>query len=461
MSPMSHPAVEQAPSAFGPTPSTPDRASIGAVRAVPELPADLRPHPDKAISQRATLLAAVADGTSDLDDLADCRDVRANLRALAALGVDVRTRGPAAVTISGRAPAELRGDGLTLDAGNSATTSRLLIALLAGSGVRATVTGNTLLRARPMGAVTGPLRELGADLTDLGEPDRLPVRVHGTRLHGGEVTVPVASAQPVSALLVAGAFADAPVRIRRSTAARDHTERLLRWTGVPVAETPRDLTVTPGRPRAFDLRVPGDPSGAALLAALHLASPHAQTPLVLRGVGLNPRRTGFLRILAAMGAEVEQLPGPDLGPEPVGDVRVRRIGALTGVTIEGAELLQSAIDEVPLVATLAATARGRTVVRDAAELRDKDTDRIDTTVRLLRAFGVGAEATADGLVVSPARPVAPPRLELPADHRVVFAAFVLALLAGGGVELHGVAAAATSHPGALADLARYVEVTAR
>lgn len=455
MSPMSN------STAFRATAAPPDLASVGAARAVPALPADLRPHPDKAISQRATLLAAVADGTSHLDDLAECRDVWANLRALAALGVNVRTYSSAAATISGSAPAELRGDGLALDAGNSATTSRLLIALLAGSGVRATVTGNALLRARPMGAVTRPLRELGADLTDLGEPDRLPVRVHGTQLHGGVVTVPVDSAQPVSALLFAGAFADAPVRIRRRVAARDHTERLLRWTGVPVAETPRELTVTPGRPRAFDLRVPGDPSGAALLAALHLASPHAQTPLELRGVGLNPRRTGFLRILAAMGAEVEQLPRADLGPEPVGDVRVRRAGPLAGVAVEGAELLQSAIDEIPLIAALAATAHGRTVVRDAAELRDKDTDRIDTTVRLLRAFGVHAEGTADGLVVFPTRLVAPPRLELPADHRVVFAAFVLALLAGGGVELHGVAAAATSHPGALTDLARYAEVTAR
>ncbi|KOT90831.1 hypothetical protein ADK86_25075 [Streptomyces sp. NRRL F-5755] len=422
------------------------------------MPPDLEPHPDKAISQRATLLAALADGTCRIRRLADCRDVRANLRALSLLGVRVRATEDATVEIDGRGTDGLNGSGLVLDAGNSATTSRLLLAVMAGSTANCTVTGNALLRSRPMAEVIGPLRNLGADLSELAEPGRLPVEVHGRRLRGGTVDVAVDSAQPVSALLFAGSQATGPVRITRRTPARDHTERLLRWTGVAVAETETELVVTPGRPRPFDLDVPGDPSGAALLAALHLASPRAGQELTLRRVGVNPRRTGFFRILRSMGAAVSDIPSDGQGPEPVADLRISLPARLTGIEIAGPRLVQSAIDEVPLIAALATMAAGRTVIRDAAELRAKDTDRIATTAELLSAFGAGVRATADGLVIEP-RPLTPPRrVVLPPDHRVVFAAFVLTLLAGGATELHGISAAATSHPGALDDLTRYAPV---
>ncbi len=445
---------------FGPPTDQPDRVLIGPLRAGAPVPARLYPHPDKAISQRATIVAALASGTSRLGNLADCRDVRANLSALSRLGVEVEPLGPASVAVTGRAVADIRARGLTLDVGNSATTSRLLVALLAGSGATCTVTGNDLLRARPMGEVVRPLRELGADLTEMGSPDRLPIRVTGTRLRGGEVQVEVDSAQPVSALLLAATAADGPVRIRRRTTARDHTERLLRWTGVPVREDGTDLLVTPRRPRAFDLTVPGDPSAAAFLAALHLASRNAARELTLRGICLNPRRTGFLRVVEAMGARVDTTARGGACPEPVGDIRVSLPGPLGGIVVSGRALVQSCIDELPLVAALAATARGTTVVRDAAELRGKDTDRIDSTVELLRAFGVSARPTADGLVVEPSPLVAPARVDLPADHRVVFAAFVLAVLCGGTTELRGTAAVATSNPDALRDLARFASVEA-
>ncbi|WP_329049285.1 hypothetical protein OG873_07605 [Streptomyces violaceus] len=444
---------------FGTGRQAPDRIRVGAPRpASAEL--DITPHPDKAISQRATLLAALADGTCRIHHLADCRDVRANLRALISLGVDVRPVGPAAVEITGRALSEFRAADLTLDAGNSATTSRLLLAILAGSSARCTVTGNELLRSRPMAEVIEPLRALGADLTELQETGRLPVRIRGTALSGGTVDVAVDSAQPVSALLFAGSQARGPVRVTRRAVARDHTERLLRWSGVEVAESESALVVSPGQPRAFDLQVPGDPSGAALLAALHLAAPGSHQELTLRSVGANQRRTGCFSILRSMGAEIREVPLPTDGPEPVADFVVRAPGPLQGTEVAGARLVQSAIDELPLIAALATAATGRTVIRDASELRGKDTDRIATTIALLRDFGAQAEATADGLVVEPRLPRAPRRVLLPPDHRLVFAAFVLALLSGGETELHGVGAAATSHPGAVADLARYVPVEA-
>jgi len=451
---------------LGAEPRLPERVRVGRPAAGPG-PAVLRPHSDKAISQRAALLAALAGGTSRISGLADCRDVRANLDALGVLGIQVRGGGAQTAVIAGRDFRALRAHGLVLDAGNSATTSRLLLSTLAGSGADCVVTGNAALRRRPMAWICEPLRAMGARLEYAGEPGRLPVSVRGRRLHGADLEVTVDSAQAVSALLFAGTLADGPVRIRRRTAARDHTERLLRWTGLDVEENEAELRLAPGRPAAFDLAVPGDPSGAAVLAALHLASPRAAEALTLQGVCANERRTGFFRALAAMGVAVHWRHRSDAGigagPEPVADVSVRAGGRLRGAVLAGRAHIQSMIDEIPLLAALATAASGPTVVRDAAELRDKDTDRIATTVALLRAFGGRAAATADGLVVEPSVVAPPAQLRLPADHRVAFAALVLTLLAGGGVELHGADAMATSYPGILTDLSHYVpmEVTPR
>ncbi|GAA2356853.1 3-phosphoshikimate 1-carboxyvinyltransferase [Catellatospora methionotrophica] len=451
---------------FGPARENPDRIRVRATAAPIAEGAGLmlRAHPDKAISQRATLLSAIANGTSTLRNLADCDDVRSNLTALGALGVPLSAEGPGSVRIVGRQVRDIRLRDRTLDVGNSATTSRLLLAVLAGSGSDCTVTGNRLLRSRPMSEVIQPLLELGADLVELGEPGRLPVRVRGTRLHGGPVTVDVDSAQPVSALLFAATHATGTVRIHRRTVARDHTERLLRWTGVPVDETPDVLMVTPHRPAAFDLTVPGDPSGAALLAALHLASAHRHRELTIPQVCLNPLRTGFFRILESMGAAVTESPRAahrTADPEPVGDLRVRCDRRLRGTRVAGPRLVQSAIDELPMVAALASVADGETVITDAGELRGKDTDRIKTTLDLLTAFGVDAQPTPEGLVVRPGGPVVPARVDLPADHRILFAAFVLAVLSGGECELAGTRSVATSHPGALDDLRYFAEVVAR
>jgi 3-phosphoshikimate 1-carboxyvinyltransferase len=421
-------------------------------------PLELVPHPDKAISQRATLLAAVAGGRSRVTNLADCRDTRSNLRALRQLGTTVHADG-SDLLIDGVGPGEFDYRGEPLDAGNSATTARLLIAVLAGSRAECVVDGNTLLRNRPMGWVVDPLRQLGAEVSGLGAAGRLPVRVAGRHLRGGRLDVDVDSAQPVSALLFAGLAASDRIVIRRRTSARDHTERLLRWTGVDVTAERHRVELVPSQPRAFDLTVPGDPSAAAVLAALHLASPRSNAPLVLRDVCLNPTRMGFFHALRDLGGEVTWHEGAErAGPEPVGTITVRGPLELGGGEIGGRELVQAAVDEIPLLAALASTGQGELAIRDATELRDKDTDRIETTVRLLQSFGVAARATADGLVVRPTPPKAPATVHLPADHRLVFAGCVLALLAGGDLVLDGVDAAATSHPSLADDLAHYLPV---
>lgn len=419
----------------------------------------LTPHSDKAISQRAILLAALSDGRSRVRDAADCLDVRANITALRRAGLDLATHG-ADVIVTGVDGRALKSATAKLDAGNSATTSRLLLAVLAGGRSDVVVTGNAALCARPMGEVVEPLRRLGGVLETCGAQGRLPIRVRGTRLHGGAVDVEVDSAQPVSALLFAGVLADGPVQVRRRTAARDHTERLLRWTGLEVDETPQWVTVVPGRPEAFDLTVPGDPSGAALLAALHLAAREREGVLHLAGVGLNERRTGFFELLRRMGVDLAVLEGRELpdGPERVGTLSLRRTGALQGVDVAGAGLVQSAIDELPMLAALATGAEQETVIRNATELKTKDTNRISATVALLRAFGADADVTHDGMVIGPSVLQPPRSVDLPADHRIVFAAFVLAVMAGPGTVLNGVDAVATSHPAALVDLARFAYI---
>jgi 3-phosphoshikimate 1-carboxyvinyltransferase len=418
-----------------------------------------QPHPDKAISQRATLLAALADGESRIGGLADCRDTRTNLGVLSQLGIEWRRAADGAVFVRGADGHALAYRGPDLNVDNSATTARLLIAMLAGSRASCAVTGNSSLRGRPMHWLVAPLRMLGADLRYGAGDGRLPLVISGRPLHGGTVRVDVDSAQAVSALLLGAVQADSDVVIERRTAARDHTERLLRWTGIPVSECGRQVRVTPGRPAAFGLSVPGDPSGAAVLAALHLASPYAGDQLRLTGVCLNPRRLGFFTVIERMGVPVRYDSHRVDGAEPVGDIVIGPRTALRAVTIGGGQLIQSAVDELGLLATLATLADGPTIIRDAAELRDKDTDRIAGMVELLRAFGVTAEARDDGLTIYPSRPRAPAAIRLPPDHRLVFAAFVLAALAEGRTELSGVAASATSYPRFLSDAAHYLDLT--
>lgn len=430
---------------------------MGPAHSVIEGSLDLTPHPDKAITQRATILAALATGVSKIRNFADCADVRENLSCLRALGVPV-SQTSTELVITGDGLSSIGNKSLVLNTGNSATTSRLLLATLSARPCDITVSGNHLLQDRPMAEVIEPLRKLGANVTELGFTGRLPARVQGRQLDGGEVDVRVDSAQPVSALLFAGMQAGGLVHINRETAARDHTERLLRWTGISVEETANRLTIRPGRPRTFDLTVPADPSGAALLAAIHLASPVANQWLVLRGVGVNPRRIGFFDIVEQMGAIVKIRARTFDGPEPVADIWIRAEGQLKGVTIDSRELVQSTIDELPLIAALATVAVGDTSVSNADELRGKDTDRIATLLKLLRTFKCHAEEVSDGFIVkSGFRPCAT-EVSLPADHRIVFTALVLAVLSGENCLLQNVSAIRTSNPGALEDLTLWAPV---
>jgi 3-phosphoshikimate 1-carboxyvinyltransferase len=333
---------------------------------------------------------------------------------------------------------------------------RLLAGVLAGTECDATLDGDASLRRRPMTRVVEPLRAMGA-LVDAAPSGTAPLRVRGTRsLAGVTWRTPVASAQVKSAILLAGLAADGPTTVIEPLATRDHTERMLRMCGVQVVVDATQVTVHPGEVQPFGFRVPGDISSAAFFLALAASRPgwRVRCP----GLGINPGRTGILEVLQMMGAEVIVSAGdPAGGVEPVADVEVRG-AALRGVTIAGA-LTVRCIDELPVIAVLASQADGDTEMRDAAELRAKEVDRIALLETGLRLLGVDCESTADSLVIHGAARLRSARVDAAGDHRLAMAWAVGAALVpvgGGESVIEGAEVAAVSYPGFFADLARLV-----
>ncbi len=408
---------------------------------------------DKSISHRALILGAHARGRSYLGNLSPADDVQATAACLRACGVWVRDFPPARVALDGAGiGVSLRNPASVLDCGNSGTTMRLLAGALAGSECEATLDGDASLRRRPMARVVDPLRAMGADV-EAAPGGTAPLWVRGRRgLTAVTWRTPVASAQVKSAILLAALSAGGPTTVIEPLPTRDHTERLLRMCGVQVDSGDAGVTVHPGPLQPFGLRVPGDISSAAFFLALAASRPGWRVRCT--GVGLNPGRTGILAVLEAMGAAIEVADGePAGGVEPAGDVEVR--GArLRGVTISGALSVRS-IDELPVIAVLATQAEGVTEIRDAAELRTKEVDRIALLEAGLRQLGADCESTADSLVVRGPVRLQPARLDAAGDHRLAMAWAVAAALvpAGGGESvIAGAEVAAVSYPTFFTDL---------
>jgi 3-phosphoshikimate 1-carboxyvinyltransferase len=406
---------------------------------------------DKGISHRALLFAALADGTSRITGLADGDDVHRTRAALEHLGVRVRTSGEA-VVVQGCA-GRLREPEAVLDCGNSGTTMRMVTGLVAAQPFHTVLTGDASLRTRPMARVAEPLRQMGAHIDGRENGDRAPLAIRGAALHGTRCELTVASGQVKTAVLLAGLQAGGTTEVVEPRRSRDHTERLLTGLGAPV-EVVDDRTVRVQRAvlPAFELDVPGDPSSAAFFAVG--ASVTAGSAIVLEGVSINPSRIGFVDVLRRMGAGIEvRQTGERLG-EPVGDIEVTA-APLTGTTFSPDE---GWIDEIPALAVAAAFAEGETEIRDAAELRVKESDRIGTLAQELSQLGVGVEARPDGLVIRGGRPQAA-HLKSHGDHRVAMAAAVAAIGCTGGSTVRGWGAVAASYPGFADDLARLTGAT--
>ncbi|HJZ88173.1 MAG TPA: 3-phosphoshikimate 1-carboxyvinyltransferase [Polyangia bacterium] len=415
---------------------------------------------DKSIGHRALILAALGDGRARVSGLGGGQDNQRTVDALTALGVAITPAGPDALVIDGVGWGGLTAPAQPIDCGNSGTSMRLLAGLLAGQPFSSTLDGDRSLRGRPMARVCGPLSAMGARIE--GAPGARPGEIYpplcvaGRRpLLGIDYASPIASAQVKSALLLAGLYAQAPVRVREPAPSRDHTERMLRALGVPVSvPAPGEVVLDPTgfsrRLPARDWQVPGDLSSAAFLLVAGLLVPGSQ--VTVRGVGLNPTRTGVLDALRAMGADLRTSSVREEGGEPVGDVTARA-SALHATTLAGT-LSVRALDEIPILAVAAACASGTTVVRDAVELRVKESDRISQIVKELARLGVRARELSDGLEIDgPARLAGGVTLKSGGDHRIAMACAVAGLVARAPIEIADVDNVATSFPGFESSLA--------
>jgi 3-phosphoshikimate 1-carboxyvinyltransferase len=397
---------------------------------------------DKSITHRALLLGALARGRSHVGGALTSLDARSSARVLRQLGADLSPLRPASVvSIAGRS--RLRRPEATLDCGNSGTTTRLLLGLLAGHPFSATLTGDASLRRRPMRRVTVPLARMGARFTEHAG-DGLPLTVRGGPLTSLTYEMPVSSAQIKSALLLAGLAGGVEVALREPHGrSRDHTERLLRAFGYRVDEADGWIRFAPtGRLEPFDMQVPGDPSSAAFLVGAAVLAEGGE--LRIAGVGVNPTRTGFLAVLRRMGAEVGVEETTEHFGEPVADLLVRP--AVLRATEVAAGEIPGLIDEIPLLAVLASRAEGTTVFRQVGELRVKESDRLGLIAENLRAVGAAAEVSGDDLLVEGGSGPPRGRVRTAADHRLAMAFAVLGTVPQARIRVDDMACAAVSFP---------------
>jgi len=420
----------------------------------PALTGELTAPADKSISHRAALLGAMASYPVRIENYLHAADTISTLDAVRALGALVEMR-PGEVVVRGAGLREAREPAGPIDVGNAGTLLRLLPGWLAAQEGRTfTLDGDESIRRRPVDRVVEPLRLMGADLAATGGRFA-PLTVRGARLHSISYELPVASAQVKSCVLLAALAADGASTVGEPERSRDHTERMLLRAGAGIHRNGRHVTVTNTDELVLEhVRVPGDPSSAAFMLAAGVLVPGSR--LLIRDVGVNWTRSGFLRILMRMQGivlgDLEDESGELIAEEPVSDLDVAA-GALEGAFV-GPEEVPLAIDELPLIALLGCFAEGETVVRGAQELRVKESDRIATVVDGLRGLGADIEATEDGFAVTGTGGLRGGVLDAHGDHRLAMLGAVAGLASREGVQVRGMEAAAVSYPGFVEDLAR-------
>ena len=411
---------------------------------------------DKSISHRSLLFGAIADGTTTIEGLLPAEDPLSTAACLRAMGVDVSPiEAGQTVTVQGVGLDGFREPESVLDCGNSGTTMRLMLGLLAGrAGRHFVLTGDDSLRRRPMKRVGGPLAEMGATIAGRSGGNLAPLAIQGQTLRGATIRTPVASAQVKSAILLAALTAEGPTTVIEPVQSRDHSERMLQAFGAELSvggHGNTEVTVKPGqRLRGQAVVVPGDISSAAFWLVAGAITPGAD--LTVENVGLNPSRTGILDVLEQMGARIEVLNQRDVAGEPVGDLRVTH-GPLKAFEI-GADLIPRLVDEIPVLAVAACCAEGVSRVSGAEELRVKETDRLAVMARQLGAMGAQIEEFADGMAIQGGVQLHGAEVDSETDHRVAMSLAVAAQIATGATQLHRPEAAAVSYPEFWSDLER-------
>jgi 3-phosphoshikimate 1-carboxyvinyltransferase len=410
---------------------------------------------NKSISHRALLLGALAEGDSQVSGFLPSGDCLATLNCLRVLGIKIETHDETTLTVHGRGLYGLRASAAPLNCVRSGTTMRLLAGILAGQSFESTLTGDPQLLRRPMRRIVEPLRRMGAEIEDTDGCS--PLTVRGRALRGYDHTLAVASAQVKSALLLAGLYADGPTTVRQPGPARDHTELMLKAMGANIEISGLTVTLSPRLPPAvavattgrrlslspLSLSIPGDISSAAFPLVAAALIPNSK--VTVENVGVNPTRTGVLDVLRAMGADITLNNKREQEGEPVADVTVRSADLL-GVEV-GGDTVVRALDEFPVLAVAATQARGTTRVRDAAELRVKETDRIAAVVAELRALGARIDPLPDGFIIEGPTPLRGVVMDSHGDHRLAMALAVAGLIAKGETVIENAECIPDSFPG--------------
>ena len=390
---------------------------------------------DKSISHRAVMLGSLATGTTEIDGFLPGEDCLSTIRCFRSMGVQIEQNG-SSVKVFGRGLRELTAPAGILDCGNSGTTTRLLSGVLAAQHFNSELSGDASIQRRPMKRIMIPLRAMGADITSVSGNDCAPLSVHGKQLYGIHFNSPIASAQVKSAVLLAGLYASGQTTVTEPALSRDHTERMLRSFGAKVLtgnfEGRPSVTVTETQNLyGTEISVPGDISSAAFFLVGASIVPGSE--VVLRNVGINPTRDGVISALRAMGAKIEVLDVRNEDSEPAADLLVR-YAPLHGTEIGGA-LIPRLIDELPVLAAAAAVAEGRTVIRDAAELKVKESNRIRTMAEGLSRLGAKVEETEDGLIIDGGAALHGGAVESYSDHRIAMSFAILSLVTDGEVRI--------------------------
>lgn len=405
---------------------------------------------DKSISHRAVMLGAIADGETRINNFLDSEDCLRTVECFRALGVNIEVYG-LRLTVYGNGLYGLKPPRDILYAGNSGTTVRLMAGILAGQSFESIITGDASLKKRPMRRIIDPLTKMGAHIT-AKEGGFCPLTIEGGRLKGITYELPVASAQVKSCIMLAGLYAEGKTKVVETIPSRDHTERMLECLGgkiqVPSSKGQgSSIIIESGELEGKEIDIPGDISSAAYFLVAGAIVPGSD--ILIKDVGVNPTRTGILEVLHRMGADTEVANERILANEPRADIRVRYTKKLSGIEIKG-KLIPRIIDEIPIIAVLAALAEGKTVIADVQELRVKESDRIATVAEELRKFGVQIEEKADGMIIYGKggglfKATAP--IMSHGDHRVAMSMAVAALVAEGETEIQDTDCIDTSFPG--------------
>lgn len=411
------------------------------IKKIKNLRGELLVPGDKSISHRAVMFGSLALGTTKITHFLEGADCLSTISCFQKMGIEIE-RKKTEVFVHGKGLHGLTAPDTMLDVGNSGTTTRLISGILAGQNFISELNGDASIQSRPMKRIMKPLHAMGADIVSLNGNDCAPLRICGKPLHAIHYNSPVASAQVKSCVLLAGLYADEKTSVTEPVLSRNHTEIMLNYFGANIVSSGTTASILPNPTlEAREIKVPGDISSAAYFIAAGLLTPNSE--ILLKNVGINPTRDGILRVCQAMGADITLLNQSSDG-EPTADLFIRT-SHLHGTTI-GGELIPTLIDELPMIAVMAAFAEGTTIIKDAAELKVKESDRIAVMVDNLKRMGADIEATEDGMIIHGGKPLHGAVIDSHADHRVAMSFAVAGAICEEPVDILGAECVNISYP---------------